>query len=278
MCPLCKASLHGLRCLECAIEFDCDDGIPVFFTPEPTGNRYREIALFYDRLYETRRDVWKGEGHTAEFTHYVASLVEGCGPKRYLEVGCGEGFLLAAVSAYEKFGMDISRKAIGRARGRTAANFCQGFVERLPFSTGYFDVVANVGVMEHFIDEVAATQEIHRVLRSGGYYLVVLLVQTTLTERCMTKAREFLYPRFHPGHLVRWALAKCLSRDGENVSKDGSRQMAIQPVQNHYTPRRARSIFGRIGFRTTAVITKGHVPDAPLPGHYMRIYVLQKQG
>src|SRR5687767_4233165 len=88
VCPGCKLSLEGMACLQCAIEFDWSDGVPIFFTTGPTGDRYREIAQFYDGVYQTREDVWREEaGHTAEFTGYLAALVESFGPKRYLDVG-----------------------------------------------------------------------------------------------------------------------------------------------------------------------------------------------
>ena len=276
ICPHCKGKLEGVHCLPCAITIDWSDGVPAFFTGSPLAARYRRIALFYDTLYRSRQDVWKDEaGRTAEFINYMKSLIESFGPERYLDVGCGEGFLLSAVSAPEKFGIEISRKAIESTRRRTTAQLCQGYVEELPYPTGYFDVVTSMGVMEHFLDDVSATKEIHRVLRAGGRYIVEVYYPTIpLTERIMLKVAQFLYPRFRPVALAQWALTKY----SESMAKQAgnNKDRLDQPVTNFYTPRSAKRLFQRAGFEIVDLITKRRVPDVPLPGHRLQIYILER--
>ena len=94
VCPTCKGILERMRCVQCAFKVDWNDGVPVFFAASPIANRYREIGLFYDALYQDRENVWKElDGRGAEFTSYVASVVENFSPKRYLDIGCGQGYL-----------------------------------------------------------------------------------------------------------------------------------------------------------------------------------------
>lgn len=82
--------------------------VPVFFAVSPVANRYREIGLFYDERYETRPNPWKDlAGRGPDFINYMTPLIESCSPRRYLEVGCGEGFLVSSVSTPEKCGLDI---------------------------------------------------------------------------------------------------------------------------------------------------------------------------
>ena len=276
VCPHCKGKLEGVHCLQCAIKIDWSNGIPAFFTDSPLAARYREIALFYDTLYQSRQDVWRDlAGRTAEFINYMKSLVESFGPERYLDIGCGEGFLLSAVSAPEKFGIEISWKAIESARRRTTAQLCQGFVEELPYPSGYFDVVTSMGVMEHFLDDVSATKEIHRVLRAGGRYVVELYYpRTPLTERIMMKVSQFLYPRFRPVGLARWAQTKYSESKGKQAGSDKDR--LDQPVTNFYAPTSAKRLFQRAGFKIVRLITKRQVPNVPLTEHWFQIYILER--
>lgn len=47
----------------------------------------------------------------------------------------------------------------------------------LPFADGSFDVVVSCGVLEHVPDDEASLDEIHRVLRPGGLFLIYNLPQ-----------------------------------------------------------------------------------------------------
>jgi ubiquinone/menaquinone biosynthesis C-methylase UbiE len=215
-------------------------------------------------------------GRDARFIAYVSSLVQRTRPTRYLDLGCGQGFLLGSVSAPEKFGIDISRMAVEQARRRVDAELAQGIAEELPFPAGYFDVVTAIGVMEHFIDSRAATREISRVLREGGSYIVWLSVEAPLLEKFLTKLAEFIYPQFRPLSVLRWSLA-CFGRLlRKRTAKRASRDPIGQPVRNRHTVSGAMRIFEHSGFKLRSLITKRNTPDAPLQGHHFRIYVLEK--
>lgn len=276
VCPTCKVDLAREVCSACGFKTDLVEEIPSFFSCSGIANRYRDIARFYDDLYESRPNAW-GElvGRDAEFIAYVSSLIHSMNPARYLDIGCGQGFLLSAVSAPEKFGIDISRKAVEQARLRATAKVCQGIVEELPFPTSYFDVVSGIGVMEHFIDIRRATVEISRVLREGGSYIVWLFLEPPLFEKVMIRVSEFIYPEFRPLSFCQWALDKC-GRMIRGRSDDLSRDPAGQPVLNRHTLLGVRRLFKRSGFRIRSLITKRRMPNAPLDGHYFRIYVLEK--
>jgi SAM-dependent methyltransferase len=277
VCPRCKYNLEGMQCPRCGLKIDWNHGIPVFFTDSAIATRYRDIGLFYDNLYKTRKDVWKDHaGRGPEFINYMASLIENFRPRRYLEVGCGQGVLLNAVSAPEKYGLEISRRAIETAIKRTTANICQGCIEESPFPSGYFDLVTGIGVMEHFLDDVMAMKEIYRVLHTGGHCILLCFMEIPFGERIMIKVSEFLYPRFRPVRLSRWVLDKCSAWKSEHDDEGISHRQVIQPVQNYYTPRSARRLFRHTGFKVTRLITKRREPSVPLPQRYFWIYILEK--
>ena len=226
----------------------------------------RQVAAYYDELYAARTDVWREQGHTDAFTRYVADLVEENGAGRYLDVGCGEGLFLAAASRMNGCGIDISRRALSRARRRTRAALIEGVAECLPFASGTFDAVTSIGAMEHFLDDVAATREIRRVLRRRGRYVLALLVELTRTDLLKIRAQRLLASAGAPPPLSTSSEA----RPPVNVAT-----LPQQPVQNRYRPRMARTLFTRCGFRVAREITLTNTPDAPLPGHYMRFYCLE---
>jgi SAM-dependent methyltransferase len=96
-------------------------------------------------------------------------------PGRALDVGCGEGALLAALAPYvdEVHGTDLDP-----AMRRTAAQRCAGLpnvtVDATPWAErpGPYDVVTMVAVLHH-LDEAAALADVRRLLAPGGRFLAV---------------------------------------------------------------------------------------------------------
>ena len=89
---------------------------------------------------------------------------------RVLEVGCGAGHLLARVPAGRRFGMDLARVLLERARARLGDKvaLAQGDAAELPFRSDTFERVYCSEVLEHVPDPAAALHEIRRVLRGSG--------------------------------------------------------------------------------------------------------------
>jgi arsenite methyltransferase len=67
--------------------------------------------------------------------------------------------------------------------GLTNIEFCEGFGEALPVSTGWADVVISNGVLNLIPDKLAGLQEMARVLKSGGRLQIGdILVQKAVLE------------------------------------------------------------------------------------------------
>ena len=269
VCPDCKAGLEGSRCPVCRGEFESNDGVPVLFSREARFERSRELARAYDAIYKAETNVWERVGRTTEFIKYFSALLGRFNPQRFLEIGCGEGYLLSAVQSPDKWAVDLSREAIRAAQKKTAAQFCIALVERLPFPSNHFDVVTSVGVMEHFLDIDTALSEVARVVKPGGYYVTLTHVKPPLIERLTTKISEYVLPP-RPVAFVRWLATRGKRRPGEK------RAAPKQPIQNQLTRASGRRSLEANGFEVMDVIYLRRYPSLPLKGPFVVIYVARK--
>lgn len=267
-CPDCKVPLEHLYCRRCCFEFSCVDGIPRLLSRDQKFARIESITVAYDSIYAVQSQVWENQGRTPEFIRYFSSLLDQFPRTRSLEIGCGEGFLLAAQKGGDKFAVDLSIEAIRKAKARAQAHFSLALAERLPFPSHYFDLVTSVGVMEHFLDTEEALNEIRRILKPGGHYINLIHVGLTFAEQLRVKTAEFLFPRPRPVRLMRWLKDKVIARNSEAFPK--------QPIQNRYTTRSGKERLERSGFTVSNVLHRRKYPDLPLIGPWVVIYVAEK--
>jgi len=138
-------------------------------------------SILYNAI--SRREVFS--------RHYalVADHLSGyCRAGTVLDIGTGPGRLLVAMQQsmpdLTLAGVDISpamvataRENIKRAGYRAMIDVRVAAAEALPFQDGTFDAVVSTGSLHHWKQPVAALNEMHRVLRAGGYALVYDLVR-----------------------------------------------------------------------------------------------------
>ncbi len=96
-------------------------------------------------------------------------------PGSILDVGCGTGRLLRAVSVRwpeaQLFGVDPAPRMISEAaRLNSSATFKPGMAENLPFPDQSMDMVLTSLSFHHWVDHQQAVNEIARVLRPGGFF------------------------------------------------------------------------------------------------------------
>src|SRR5437773_4319023 len=123
VCPDCKVPLDRFYCPRCRFDFPRVDGVPRLLSRDPKFERIETIAEAYDSIYAVQTSVWENQGRTPEFIRYFSSLLDRFPSTRSLEIGCGEGFLLASRRNAEKFAVDLSIEAIRKARARAEAEF-----------------------------------------------------------------------------------------------------------------------------------------------------------
>jgi SAM-dependent methyltransferase len=106
------------------------------------------------------------------FLRRVSELAAVERPRRILEVGCGEGIVLATLAAHlpgtRLDGLELDEMALGAARVRCpGATLVRGDACALPFGDQSFDLVVCLEVLEHLPEPARALRELRRVARAG---------------------------------------------------------------------------------------------------------------
>ncbi|GBF08530.1 putative S-adenosylmethionine-dependent methyltransferase [Aeropyrum pernix] len=126
----------------------------------------------YDESYYTER-VYYSKKH---FIRYVKFLLKNKEDIRWLDIGCGLGYLVkeAMEEGIDAYGIEISDYALRNAIIKERVKL--GSITDIPFEDEYFDVVSAFDVLEHIHprDTFKALSEIHRVLKPKG-----ILIMTT---------------------------------------------------------------------------------------------------
>jgi len=94
-----------------------------------------------------------------------------------LDAGCGTGGMMGALARYGRvYGVDFSSHALRFCRKRKLSTTVRASVTHIPYLDKRFDLATSFEVLYHagVSDDVLALQEIFRVLRPGGLFLLRL--------------------------------------------------------------------------------------------------------
>jgi SAM-dependent methyltransferase len=140
----------------------------------------------YHNYYDGQSTAIGGE---ERFTWVSTVLLKGIADKDILDVGCGEGSLLAMLrgKGNRVYGLEASDS--GREASAQKGINCQSTdISRdvFPFNDNMFDVVTCLEVLEHVENPYHALVEMKRVLRDGGMLVVSIPNPKSL--------HEYVYP------------------------------------------------------------------------------------
>lgn len=115
-----------------------------------------------------------------------------------LDIGCHGGtftqVILGKINSRNIYGIDVSHQAIDYIKKKIPyGNFQVARAEKLPFKDDYFDAIFCLEVLEHVDDPVSAVREIKRVLKKGGYGVILIPSDSNLF-----KIVWFLWTLYYP--------------------------------------------------------------------------------
>lgn len=111
-------------------------------------------------------------------THIINQGIETLSDKKIADIGCGDGsrfrpFIEWGVQPANVYAIDISERVLSRARATSpaAVNFICGFGDDIPLEDNSIDIVLNMGVIIHVLDDELVGRmaaEFYRLLKPGG--------------------------------------------------------------------------------------------------------------
>jgi SAM-dependent methyltransferase len=139
---------------------------------------YREWDQFY-RNYPLEELGWELGKPRPILVEYLEKGLLPRGTALDLCCGAGTNTVYIAQNSYVVVGIDISRTALGIAKGKAAAakakiGFLNGSFVGLPFGDGMFDFVLDMGCFHHVAEKERSQfiTGVHRVLKPSGAYML----------------------------------------------------------------------------------------------------------
>ena len=145
------------------------------------SKKYRNHVAKYVHEYEfwkkfTREHVFDKGYYEPLFTECFGLDKTFYDKKRIVDIGCGPiGSLEWADNALERVGIDPLAEAyeyLGTTKHRMS--YQPDFVENISFTDNYFDVGASMNSLDHVDDLEKCIQEIVRIIKPGGLFLLIV--------------------------------------------------------------------------------------------------------
>lgn len=130
-----------------------------------------EIANNYDDYYQSAI----GKNIDSIEKAIISNLLTDIPRSDMLELGCGTGHWSSYFikQGFKLVGIDISESMLGVAKLKNIdAEFIIGDASNIPFEDESFDIISSITMLEFVDNQDKVIQEIHRVLRKGGWFVL----------------------------------------------------------------------------------------------------------
>lgn len=156
-----------------------------YWEGKPCGASVGTSPLYSLEFFE---EIERSRYENEPFIHSFAQFTR-WREKRVLEIGCGAGTdsLQFARAGAELHSIDLTSAAVELTRRRLEVYGLDGEIriadaENLPFPENNFDLVYSWGVLHHTPDTQKALAEVHRVLKCGGRFVIMLYNRHSLVS------------------------------------------------------------------------------------------------
>lgn len=177
---------------------------------------------------------------------FLESLPSFQKPERVLEIGSGRGALTNELckKGHNVVGTEVNKEYRIYAKEEYGIDLVQISAEspKLPFENESFDTVLSFDVFEHIPDTDAHLQEVRRVLKSGGQYILGTPNKWTnipfeiLKEKSFTKYREY-----HCSLHTFWQMKRRFQKNGFVI------EFTKVPIETPFFLEKMKKYFGPFG-------------------------------
>jgi SAM-dependent methyltransferase len=177
VCPACGSTRcdDGWACADCGHRPAMVDGYPAF-APDLAEDNAGFRPEFFAELAALEAESWWFRARNDLIAWALTRYAPGC--ERFLEIGCGTGFVLSRIHselpAAELWGSEIFSAGLAVAAGRVpSARFLQMDARAIPFRDD-FDVIGAFDVLEHIEEDEAVLGGMRDALRPGGSLMLTV--------------------------------------------------------------------------------------------------------
>jgi 2-polyprenyl-3-methyl-5-hydroxy-6-metoxy-1,4-benzoquinol methylase len=255
--PLIEGLPDGsLPCTSCGRVYARKAGVVVVSEGDPSATDQPDE--YYPLMVDIEsRHFWFG----ARANLIIATLREAMGSlagRSVLDIGCGTGFVLAALerAGMRGCGLDIHRTGLHFARQRVRGPIVCSSAQQ-PIFGPQFDVALLCDVIEHVHDDVGLLRAAGQTLRPGG----LVLVTVPAYPRLWTALDDV---SAHKRRYVRGSLTKALQAAGLEITLVRYFNTLLFPVQVLQRSLHRSSPIATAADRERVVRQAMRVPPAPL--------------
>ncbi len=176
-CARCATTFVAANwvCPACAYAPPMRDGCPVLAPEVADGGAAFPVAAFA-RLAAFENENFWFQARNQLITWALRQNFPGM--RRYLEIGCGTGYVLSGVArafpTTELVASEVFSTGLAIAATRVdRAEFVQMDARNMPYE-GEFDVIGAFDVLEHIVEDDDVLEEMSRALRPGGGIIVTV--------------------------------------------------------------------------------------------------------
>ena len=139
-----------------------------------------KLKYYYEKLWKDKLgdQNWvnnDGKGRVSECAEFLKKSGILKKNSNLLDIGCGKGTLGIFIKNVDitLYGIDISLHAVTEAEKAYRKAKCVNLnTENIPYENHYFDTAVMLDVIEHVIDPAKVVNEVFRVLKPGGYFIL----------------------------------------------------------------------------------------------------------